>query len=319
MAWQPNQAQQATLAGIGGSQAPQAQPQQQQGLLPLVGAPASGANSGGQARPARPAVWQGSQEEWQNNPNALGGAPNGQGWRGSGFGTNFPRLAPNDWRLGSDPQAQQGLRDYMTTVENSLQGVKLPPEEEAAYRQFYAPPGKGVGMPAPQEPGMPAPGTFGAAVQPGGQGAPMGGNPFAGLPPASGGAPMFENDPSRVMYTGGTPNFDETTGQFRTLPPMGAGKFPMTGRLPTDGMATIPGRGRGFGRFGRGGMGKFGPMGGLMGAPGLEQMNLSRPIPRVFQGGTGPSLEAPLDNPFMQGMGDMGTRGQLIRMLMSQF
>lgn len=177
----------------------------------------------------------------------------------------------------------------------------------------------GVGMPAPQEPGMPAPGTFGAAVQPGGQGAPMGGNPFAGLPPASGGAPMFENDPSRMMYTGGSPNFDETTGRFRTPLPMGAGKFPMTGRLPPDGMATIPGRGRGFGRFGRGGMGKFGPMNGLMGAPGLEQMNLPRPIPRVFQGGTGPSLEAPLDNPFMQGMGDMGARGQLIRMLMSQF
>jgi len=316
MAWQPNQAQQATLAGIGGSQAPQAQPQQQQGLLPLVGAPASGANSGGQARPA---VWQGSQEEWQNNPNALGGAPNGQGWRGLGFGTNFPRLAPNDWRLGSDPQAQQGLRDYMTTVENSLQGVKLPPEEEAAYRQFYAPPGKGVGMPAPQEPGMPAPGTVGHQVLPGGQGIPMGGNPFAGLPPASGGAPMFEDDPFRMVYTGGTPNFDETTGQFRTPLPMGAGKFPMTGRLPPDGMATIPGRRRGFGRFRRGGMGRFGPMGGLMGAPDLGQMNLPQPMPRVFQSGMGSPLEAPTDNPFMQEMGDMGARGQLIRMLMSQF
>lgn len=296
MAWQPNQAQQSTLAGIGGNQAPQRQQ---------------------------------AQEAWQSNPNMLGGSPTGQGWRGANLGTNFPRLSPNDWRLGSDPQAQEGLRNYMAVVDSQLQGVNLPPEEEAAYRQFYSPPGKGVGMPAPQEPGMPAPGTFGAAVQPGGQGAsmggmvgaavqpggqsaPMGGSPFAGLPPASG-APMFESDPSRMMYTGGSPNFDETTGRFRTPLPMGRGKF------PTDGMATIPGRGRGFGRFGRGGMGKFGPMGGLMGAPDLGQMNLPQPMPRVFQGGMGSPLEAPTDNPFMQDMGDMGTRGQLIRMLMSQF
>ena len=142
--------------------------------------------------------------------------------------------------------------------------------------------GKGVGMPAPQEPGMPAPSTFGAAVQPGGQGAPMGGNPFAGLPPASGGAPMFgdgsprmfgtpaqpggqgapmggnpfaglppasggapmfEDDPFRMMYTGGTPNFDETTGQFRTPLPMGAGKFPFAGLPPASGGSPMFGDG----------------------------------------------------------------------------
>lgn len=327
-------------------------------------------------------AWQPNQKTGQSSPNmqsSPASSSNGIWSGGRGY------IDPKKWQQEYD-SVDSGLRasmDYFR-LNPGLQNYGwsqdsgrpiydgLDPQVMASMPTPGAGNRGGVGMPAPQEPGMPAPGTVGAAVQPGGQSAPMsgmvgaavqperqsapmGGNPFAGLPPASGGspmfgdgmlgtqvqpgrqaapmsgspfaglppasggAPMFENDPSRIMYTGGTPNFDETTGQFRTPLPMGAGKFPMTGRLPPDGMATIPGRGRGFGRFGRGGMSKFGPMGGLMGAPDLEQMNLPRPIPRVFQGGTGPSLEAPLDNPFMQGMGDMGTRRQLIRMLMSQF
>jgi hypothetical protein len=106
-----------------------------------------------------------SQEEWQSNPNMLGGAPNGQGFRSASFATNLSRLSPNDWRLGSDPSAKQGLADYMQTVESQIEGVNLPPQELAAYRQFYAPPGQGVGMPAPMG------GMAGTAVQPGGQGA----------------------------------------------------------------------------------------------------------------------------------------------------
>ena len=50
---------------------------------------------------------------------------------------------------------------------------------------------------------------------------------------------MFGDDPFRVMYTGGTPNFDETTGQFRTPLPMGAGKFPFAGLPPASGGAPM--------------------------------------------------------------------------------
>ena len=124
-------------------------------------------------------------------------------------------VAGFDWR--ADPlDIPQGLSGTPTAVR--LPDSRVVPRSQAPG----AVNGGGVGMPAPQEPGMPAPGTVGTAVRPGGQGAPMsgmfgtpvqpggqsapmGGNPFAGLPPASGGAPMFGDGPPRMVGTPAQP------------------------------------------------------------------------------------------------------------------